>query len=215
MLEFPLTMVRIHRKTTYRFRQPVSLLPHSLMLRPRESRGLRLVSSTLALTPAATVTWAHDVFGNAVATATFATMADVLVIESEAEIQLDTAAWPVFDIAGSAIFNPFRYSDDEWSDLGAPSRCIFFFSTLRACSTLLSRTRTSTRRSLSIERVKRPTAKAPEPRRTDMHNPRSDDTCRKNQLRYLTMCLSQRTPMPDGERCARGDYGMGFLRYRG
>ena len=65
------------------------------------------------------MTWAHDVFGNAVATATFATMADVLVIESEAEIQLDAAAWPVFDIARSAIFYPFRYSDDEWSDLGA------------------------------------------------------------------------------------------------
>jgi hypothetical protein len=28
-------------------------------------------------------------------------------------------AWPVFDIAGSAIFYPFRYSDDEWTDLGA------------------------------------------------------------------------------------------------
>ena len=119
MLEFLLITLKIHHKTTYRFGQPVSLLPHRLMLRPRESRDLGLVSSTLALTPAATVTWAHDVFGNAVATATFATMADVLVIESEAEIQLDAAAWPVFDIARSAIFYPFRYSDDEWSDLGA------------------------------------------------------------------------------------------------
>jgi transglutaminase-like putative cysteine protease len=89
------------------------------MLRPRESRDLRLISSDVAVTPAAEITWAHDVFGNAVATATFQTMADILVIDSVAEIQLNAAAWPVFDIAASAIFYPFRYSDDEWIDLGA------------------------------------------------------------------------------------------------
>jgi hypothetical protein len=37
-----------------------------------------------------------------------------------------------------------------------PSRCIFFFSTLRAWSTLLSRTKTCTRRSSSIQRLKAP-----------------------------------------------------------
>ena len=36
-------------------------------------------------------------------------------------------------------------------------------STLRACSTLLSRTRTCTRRSSSIERLKGPMAKGPGP----------------------------------------------------
>jgi transglutaminase-like putative cysteine protease len=112
------TTLRIHHKTTYRFRQPVSLGPHRLMLRPRETRDLRLMSNTLAITPTATVTWAHDVFGNAVGTATFSTMTDVLVIDSVADILLNAAAWPVFDIAVSAINFPFRYSDDEWTDLG-------------------------------------------------------------------------------------------------
>ena len=111
--------LRIHYRTSYRYRQPVSLGPHRLMLRPRESRDLRLISSDVAVTPVAAVTWAHDVFGNAVATATFQTMTDNLVIASVAEIQLNTAAWPVFDIAASAISYPFRYSDDEWTDLGA------------------------------------------------------------------------------------------------
>jgi transglutaminase-like putative cysteine protease len=46
-------------------------------------------------------------------------MTDILVIDSVAEIQLNAAPWPVFDIAGSAIYYPFRYSDDEWTDLGA------------------------------------------------------------------------------------------------
>jgi len=89
------------------------------MLRPRESRDLRLISSDVSVTPAAMMTWAHDVSGNAVATATFHTMADSLMIDSVTELELHAAAWPVFDVAASAIFYPFRYSDDEWTDLGA------------------------------------------------------------------------------------------------
>ena len=109
----------IHHKTTYRFHRPVSLWPHRLMLRPRESRDLRLVSSAVTMTPAATVTWAQDVFGNAVATASFHAMCDQFVVDSVAELQLRATAWPVFDIAASAISYPFRYSDGDWTDLGA------------------------------------------------------------------------------------------------
>jgi transglutaminase-like putative cysteine protease len=113
-----LTKLRIHHKTTYRFHQPVTFWSHRLLLRPRASRDLRLISSDIAITPTATVTWAQDVFGNAVATANFNVMADLLVIDSIAELELDATAWPVFDIAASAISYPFRYSDDDWADLG-------------------------------------------------------------------------------------------------
>ena len=65
------------------------------------------------------MTWAQDVFGNAVATATFQTMTDSLVIDSIAELEFSAVAWPVFDVAASAIFWPFQYSADEWIDLGA------------------------------------------------------------------------------------------------
>jgi len=41
------------------------------------------------------------------------------VIDSVAELQLSAPAWPVFDIAAAAISYPFRYCDDEWTDLGA------------------------------------------------------------------------------------------------
>jgi transglutaminase-like putative cysteine protease len=119
LAEFPMTTLKIHHKTSYRYRRPVSLSPHRLMLRPRESRDLRLVSSNLTVTPAADVTWTQDVFGNAIATAVFRTMADNLVIDSVADLQLDAVAWPVFTIAASALLYPFRYSDDEWTDLGA------------------------------------------------------------------------------------------------
>ncbi|MGC2224001.1 MAG: transglutaminase family protein [Methylocella sp.] len=111
--------LKIHHRTTYRYREPVSLGPHRLMLRPRETRDLRLISSDVVVMPAAVVTWAQDVSGNTVATATFQTTAENLVIDSVAEIRLNAAAWPVFDVAASAIFYPFQYSDDEWIDLGA------------------------------------------------------------------------------------------------
>ena len=111
--------LRIHHTTAYRFHQPVSFGPHRLMLRPRENRDLRLLASSVIVNPDATVTWAQDVFGNAVAVASFRTMSTSLVIDSVADIELSAAAWPVFDIAASAISYPFLYSDNERTDLGA------------------------------------------------------------------------------------------------
>ena len=111
--------LRIHHTTSYHYHQPVSLGPHRLMLRPREGHDLHLVSIDLTITPAAAVTWAQDVFGNAVATAYFKAESANLVIESIAELELDAAAWPVFDIAASARNYPFQYSRDEWADLAA------------------------------------------------------------------------------------------------
>lgn len=109
----------IRHKTTYRYREPVFLGTHRLMLRPRESRDVRLISSRLQTSPPATLDWAHDVFGNTRALATLGVMSDVLVIESVCEIELYGAQWPVFDIALAAQTYPFRYTDDDWIDLGA------------------------------------------------------------------------------------------------
>ena len=109
----------IRHKTTYRYRQPVNLGPHRLMMRPRESRDLRLLSNTITLSPDATVTWAYDVAGNAVATATFGALTDRLVVESVSRVELSAEAYPIFAIAAGAIAFPFQYTDDEWTDLGA------------------------------------------------------------------------------------------------
>jgi len=88
------------------------------MLRPREGHDIELVSFDLEITPDAEISWASDVAGNTVATATFAAMTDSLTIESRSVLRTDAVAWPVFDIAASAIGYPFRYSDDDWTDLG-------------------------------------------------------------------------------------------------
>lgn len=111
--------LNIHHRTTYRYREPVSLLPHRMMLRPREGRDLVLLGHNLSVSPDAQINWSHDVFGNAVATASFQTPTDSLVVESVASVNLTAAHWPVFDIDVSAINYPFHYLERDWTDLGA------------------------------------------------------------------------------------------------
>lgn len=113
-----MTHIRISHTTDYHYRTPVSLHHHRLMLRPRESRELQLVSHTLKVSPDATVAWAHDVSGNAVATASFATQTDHLRIESTVELDLTGNPWPIFNIAANALNYPFFYSNDDRADLG-------------------------------------------------------------------------------------------------
>ena len=114
-----MSVLTIHHQTIYRYRTPMAFGPHRLMLRPRESHALRLYQHELAITPAAVVTWAHDVTGNSVATASFSEPSTTLTIDSAATLSIDVDRWPVFDIAASAQRFPFLLSEDEMTDLGA------------------------------------------------------------------------------------------------
>jgi transglutaminase-like putative cysteine protease len=114
-----LASVEIHHKTSYAYREPVRLGPHRLLLRPRESRDVQVLAYDLIVSASAEIHWSQDVAGNAVATATFSAPAKQLIIESRSRVELGAAAYPVFDIAASALSFPFRYGDDEWTDLGA------------------------------------------------------------------------------------------------
>jgi transglutaminase-like putative cysteine protease len=145
-----LNTLKIRHTTTYRYRQPVSLGPHRLMLRPRESRDLRLISSDVTVTPTAVVTWAQDVFGNAVATASFQSVTDALSIDSTVVLELKAAAWPVFGIAASAIIYPFQYSSDELMDLGALTIQQYLDSALRLGNWARAFVRGSTTDTLSL-----------------------------------------------------------------
>ncbi len=117
-----MAVLSILHRTEYRYARAVAPGPHRLMLRPRETRELRLLTFQLVLPPGASVTWSHDVAGNSVATAVFAGLSDALVIESRLTVDLTAPVWPVFAIAASAQDYPFRYSDEDWTDLGALAR---------------------------------------------------------------------------------------------
>jgi transglutaminase-like putative cysteine protease len=114
-----MTSFSIRHATTYLYRRPVRLGAHRLQLRPRENRDIRIVALDLLLTPEGSVSWAHDVFGNAIASATFTGPTDRLTIESRVTLEHHAVPWPQFDIAGGASAFPFAYALDEISDLGA------------------------------------------------------------------------------------------------
>ncbi|SMX44003.1 transglutaminase family protein [Maliponia aquimaris] len=111
--------VTITHLTSYRYGTAVSLGPHRMMLRPRETRDLTLTSFQLEITPKPRIDWSHDVAGNAIATASFDSPTDTLVIRSCTRVDLRAAVWPVFPIAADAASYPFQYSPDDQLDLGA------------------------------------------------------------------------------------------------
>lgn len=117
--ETAVKLLTIRHRTTYRYREPVQLGPHRLLLRPRENHDLRLRSGTLDVAPAAALSWTNDVFGNAVATAHFSQLTELLVVDSVAVVELAAAPWPTAQVAESARCFPFAYSDDERTDLAS------------------------------------------------------------------------------------------------
>lgn len=111
--------LHISHVTSYAYRAPVELLAHRMMLSPRGAHALRLISAELSCEPAAEIEWTQDVFGNLIATASFPSPAERLVITNHVIVEQTAAAWPVRKIAPHAHRYPFDYSDAERIDLGA------------------------------------------------------------------------------------------------
>jgi transglutaminase-like putative cysteine protease len=113
-----LTTLNVQHTTVYRYRRPVRLQDHRLMLRPRDSHALRLIQTNLDISPPAKVRWFFDVFGNSVAVASFAEPATELRIESRLKLETFAVEQPAFQIAAEAEKYPFVYSADDRIDLG-------------------------------------------------------------------------------------------------
>lgn len=112
--------VGITHRTTYRYNNPVRFTQHRLMTRPRDSHDMRLIEATLATTPAAKLSWKHDVFGNSIGLATFDEPSDVLEFVSHIEIDHFPAEPTELQalIEPYARSLPFAYQAEEVGDLG-------------------------------------------------------------------------------------------------
>jgi transglutaminase-like putative cysteine protease len=111
-------VVSIRHLTTYRYRNPVALGEHRMMLRPLESYDQRLISADLAVTPhPAVLRNVHDVFGNCVSIARFSGRTDRLAVESR--MVLEHTPQPAFEFDGGDFGGafPFAYSPDDLPDL--------------------------------------------------------------------------------------------------
>src|SRR5712672_2488368 len=105
-----MTILNVRHTTVYRYRRPVRLGDHRLMLRPRDSHDLRLIQTNLDLSPSASVRWLHDVFGNSIAIASFTEATTELRIESNLRLETFALQRPAFEITPEAVSYPFIYS---------------------------------------------------------------------------------------------------------
>lgn len=114
-------ILSIRHLTRYRYRRPVKLGEHRMMFRPLESYDQRLVSSTLDISPdPSQLRYVHDVFGNCVGIASFATPASELTFESR--VTLDHSPLPAFagvdgEVESYSGTMPFAYSAEDMPDL--------------------------------------------------------------------------------------------------
>ncbi|PLX90292.1 MAG: cysteine protease [Desulfuromonas sp.] len=104
---------KILHRTYYNFSSEVQLEPHFLRLRPREGHELHVESSSLKITPTASLRWHRDVEDNSVAIASFNTLTRQLVIESEIIIQQYNQAPLDFLVAEYAMNYPFGYQPED------------------------------------------------------------------------------------------------------
>ena len=110
--------VLIHHTTHYRYRRNVAFGEHRILVRPRESYDQRVLSASLEIEPEPqSLRWLQDVFGNAVAIATFDGRADALEVRGSAEVEhLPTCEEDIL-VEPYAEFYPFTYSSEDMPDL--------------------------------------------------------------------------------------------------
>lgn len=112
-----MSTLRITHRTRYTYDRPVSFGPHHLMLRPRDGHDLRVLKSSLAITPHADIHWAYDTFGNSTALLTFHEAADELLIVSELLLRRYVLDEPLPRIERHSGAYPVRYGPDDTVDL--------------------------------------------------------------------------------------------------
>lgn len=118
-----LRRLKVRHRTSYRYSQPVRLGDQRLMIRPRDSHDLRLVSTTLGVSPDAAVEWSYDAFGNSITTLRFSDQ-PVDALEIVSDVVVDQFARDDLDLplAEWAHNFPFTYTPSEAPDLAAVLR---------------------------------------------------------------------------------------------
>jgi transglutaminase-like putative cysteine protease len=109
--------VKIVHRTYYNFSSPVQLGAHRMHLRPRAGHEMRIESSTLEISPPATVRWLRDVYDNSVAIATFDSTTAQLAILSEVIVQHYDERPLDFVVSDYAVQYPFAYESEDGANL--------------------------------------------------------------------------------------------------
>ena len=113
-----MTILKVLHRTVYDYTEPVTFGPHRLMMRPRDSHDLRLLDTSLMISPHATVRWLHDVFGNSVAIAEFTESAAQLSVTSSFRAEHYPLSEAAVTLEAYAQRYPFSYDALDIPDLG-------------------------------------------------------------------------------------------------
>src|SRR5438270_4003697 len=113
-----MSLITVRHVTVYKYSEPVELGEHRMMFRPRESHDLRLLRSSLEITPRpARLRWVHDAFDDSVAVATFEGSTAELRFDSSITLEHFENTLPEYPLEDYAKSYPFRYSDEELPNL--------------------------------------------------------------------------------------------------
>jgi transglutaminase-like putative cysteine protease len=110
-------ILTVDHRTTYRYANPVKFGEHRMMMRPRDSHDLRLLTTSLILRPAGSIRWIHDVFGNSVAIAKFDKPAAELHVQSVFRAEHFPLAEGSVQVEDYARRYPFSYDASEAPDI--------------------------------------------------------------------------------------------------
>jgi transglutaminase-like putative cysteine protease len=110
-------LLTIRHVTTYRYRQPVALGEHRMMLRPRDSQDQRVVEARLDIRPEPiTLRFVEDAFGNHLAIAQFFGSAQELCFDSVVSLEHRPQDLTDYDLDDTHMC-PAAYSSSELPDL--------------------------------------------------------------------------------------------------
>ncbi len=108
-----MTRLLIHHATRYRYERPVSFGPQRLLLRPRDSHGLRVERASLSVTPGGDIRWTYDALGNCVCWFTPRGQSTELTLISELVIERFPAPLHAFRPDNPHSATPVVYSRDD------------------------------------------------------------------------------------------------------
>jgi hypothetical protein len=113
-----LSVLTVRHVTVYRYSVPVKLGEHRMMFRPRASHDLKLLRTSLSITPEpARIRWLHDVFDNSIAIAEFDGSATELRFESIVTLEHSEITLPEYQLEAYAENYPFSYSEEDVPNL--------------------------------------------------------------------------------------------------
>jgi transglutaminase-like putative cysteine protease len=113
-----MSVLTVRHITTYRYRTPVQLGEHRMMFRPRESHDLKLLKTSLSISPhPSRLRWLHDVFDNSIAIAEFEGSTMELHFESVITLEHFETTLPKYPVEEYATYFPFHYSREDTPNL--------------------------------------------------------------------------------------------------